>query len=75
MKSLGDRMKEYENVFYLQLPKRMPVIVRLDGKAFHTFTKRFVKPFDIRMEELMEQTAYKLVDNVQNCILAYYFSD
>ena len=38
--SLGDRMKEfYENRSKLYLPRRVPVIIRLDGKAFHSFTK------------------------------------
>ncbi len=41
---LGDRMKRYENVFQrVSLVRRMPVIIRLDGKAFHTFTRGFVK--------------------------------
>lgn len=44
--SLGDRMKRYENVPKVRLVRRMPVIIRLDGKAFHTFTRGFVKPFD-----------------------------
>lgn len=44
--SLGDRMKTYEAVPKVKLVRRMPVIIRLDGKAFHTFTRGFVKPFD-----------------------------
>ena len=39
--SLGDRMKGYENAFRHYLPRRMPVIIRIDGKAFHTYTKGF----------------------------------
>ena len=43
--SLGDRMKEfYENRAKTKLTRRMPVIIRLDGRAFHTFTKGFAKP-------------------------------
>lgn len=48
--SLGDRMKGYENVTRTKLVRRMPVIIRIDGKAFHTFTKGFDKPFDGRNE-------------------------
>ena len=44
--SLGDRMKKYEGVSRNYLTRRVPVIIRLDGKAFHTFTKGFKKPFD-----------------------------
>ena len=43
--SLGDRMKEsYENRSKTYLTRRVPVIIRLDGKAFHTFTKNHKKP-------------------------------
>lgn len=42
---LGFRMKTfYEQVPKLRLMRRTPVAVRIDGKAFHTFTKGFVKP-------------------------------
>ena len=45
--SLGDRMKEfYENRSKTYLTRRTPVIIRLDGKAFHSFTKGFKKPYD-----------------------------
>lgn len=45
--SLGDRMKEYENTFRFYLPKRLPVIIRCDGRAFHTLTHNFDRPFDV----------------------------
>ena len=55
--SLGDRMKgNYENRAKTQLLRRTPVIIRLDGKAFHTFTKGFEKPFDKTMVEAMQAT-------------------
>ena len=44
--SLGDRMKEYENVSRIYLTRRVPAMIRVDGKAFHTFTKGLEKPFD-----------------------------
>ena len=44
--SLGDRMKGYESVSKTVLMKRVPVVIRIDGKAFHTFTRGFIKPFD-----------------------------
>lgn len=47
---LGDRMKSYyENRSKTFLARRTPVIIRLDGKAFHTFTRGFNKPFDEAM--------------------------
>lgn len=44
--SLGDRMKRnYEGAYTLLLPCRMPVVIRIDGKAFHTWTRGIERPF------------------------------
>ena len=49
--ALGSRMKEfYENASKTYLTRRTPVILRLDGKAFHTLTKGCIKPFDFNIE-------------------------
>lgn len=73
--SLGDRMKRYENVPKVRLVRRMPVIVRLDGKAFHTFTRGFVKPFDSLLMQTMNDTMKYLCENIQGCVMAYTQSD
>lgn len=51
--SLDKRMKGYEYVTRTYLTRRTPVIIRLDGKAFHTFTRGFNKPFDDIMVKTM----------------------
>lgn len=73
--SLGDRMKTYEGCSKTHLIRRMPVIIRLDGKAFHTLTKKLEKPYDTDFSDLMISTAEYLVKNVMNCKLAYVQSD
>jgi tRNA(His) 5'-end guanylyltransferase len=74
--SLGDRMKEfYENRAKTSLVRRMPVIIRLDGKAFHTFTRGFAKPFDKRMIETMQETTLELCKSIQGCVFGYTQSD
>ena len=73
--NLGDRMKCYENVSRVYLTKRIPVIIRLDGKAFHTFTKSFRKPFDKILMETMWETSKYLCANIQGCKIAYTQSD
>lgn len=74
--SLGERMKEfYENRAKTKLTRRTPVIIRLDGKAFHTFTRGFAKPFDKRMIEAMQETTLELCKNIQGCVLGYTQSD
>lgn len=73
--SLGDRMKGYENIWKTKLPRRMPMIIRVDGKAFHTYTKNCVKPFDINLASLMDNTAKHLCENIQGAQIAYVQSD
>jgi len=73
--SLGDRMKQYEAVPKNFLLRRTPVIIRLDGKAFHTFTRGFDKPFDEAIEIAMETTMLRLCQNIQGCVLGYTQSD
>lgn len=75
IKSLSDRMKEYEDVSNIRLTKRTPVIVRIDGKAFHTYTRGLDKPFDDELSDAMQFVCEKLVKEVQGCKLAYTQSD
>lgn len=73
--NLGDRMKDYENISRMHLTKKLPVIIRLDGKAFHTFTRGFNKPFDNVLMISMQETAKYLCANIMNCKMAYTQSD
>lgn len=73
--NLGDRMKTYERNSKKYLENKKPVIIRVDGKAFHSFTKHLRKPFDEVLEEAMLDTAEELCKNVMNCKMAYTQSD
>lgn len=75
MKNLGDRMKMYESVSKNSLVRRMPVIIRLDGCHFHTFTRGFDKPFDEVLTKTMKETMLYLCQNIQGCVLGYTQSD
>lgn len=72
---LAERMKGYEkrNRYYLQ--RRMPVILRLDMRAGHSFTKGFKRPFDEVFIKSMQNTAKYLCENIQNSKLSYQQSD
>ena len=73
---LGTRMKEfYEQVPKTKLVRRMPVAIRIDGKAFHTFTRGFRKPFDNILIKTMQETTKYLCENIQGCVLGYTQSD
>lgn len=73
--SLGDRMKGYENISRNYLTRRVPVIIRIDGKAFHTFTKGMKKPFDRLLMTAMQDTMQFLCKNIQGCVFGYTQSD
>lgn len=73
--SLGDRMKSYEDSNRHYLPIRMPVILRIDGKAFHSYTKGCKRPVDDNLVDVMNQTATYLCKNIQGAQLAYVQSD
>ena len=73
---LGRRMKDfYENVPKTRLVRRTPVAIRIDGKAFHTFTRGLEKPFDEVLGRAMRETMKYLCENIQGCVLGYTQSD
>ena len=73
--SLGDRMKTYEDAFRYVLPPRLPVIVRVDGKAFHQYTDGLDRPFCDKFSAAMDGVAGYLMSVVQGARLAYIQSD
>jgi tRNA(His) 5'-end guanylyltransferase len=76
MRDIGDRMKEnYEDRQRFYLTRRTPVIVRVDGQAFHTFTRGFKRPFDERLLTSMIAGAEVVFQAMQGCKLAYIQSD
>lgn len=75
---IGDRMKSlYEDRTRFSLPGKNYIIIRLDGKAFHTLTKqlKFKKPFDDNFIEMMNETTKYLCKNIQGVVLGYVQSD
>ena len=69
------RMKKYEYVSRTYLTTRTPVIIRIDGKCFHSFTRGFKKPFDEILSGTMQGTMKYLCENIQGCVLGYTQSD
>ena len=68
-------MKSYEDVYRTYLPPKNYFILRIDGKAFHSFTKDLEKPFDRGLNDAMDFTTRLLCCQVQGSILAYVQSD
>lgn len=73
---LGTRMKQfYEDRFRYKLPRRAYTIMRVDGKAFHTYTKGLQRPFDDGLIEDMNNTAAYLCKNIMGAKMGYVQSD
>ena len=74
--ALGKRMKEYyETIPKLKLMRKCPVILRIDGRHFHSVTRGLKRPFDEILAETMKDTMRYLCENIQGCVLGYTQSD
>lgn len=72
---LGKRMKAYENESNKKLVKKLPVIIRVDGKGFSAFAEKLEKPFDDILIDSMHETMRFLCKHVTGCVLGYCQSD
>jgi len=72
---LKERMEKYDLSFQYYLPHRIPAIVRIDGRAFHTLTKKMTKPFSQKFATCMDIIAMDLLAEIQNSRFAYLLSD
>ena len=72
---LDDKMKIYEKTMNPYINTNLPIIIRLDGKNFSQFTKKFNKPFDERLTKLMNDTTKYMLDYVDSAKIAYHQSD
>ena len=73
---LGERMKtQHEDRTRFSLPRRTYTIIRLDGKAFHTYTKGLEKPFDDALIEDMDNSIISMLPHIQGAVFAYTQSD
>jgi tRNA(His) guanylyltransferase len=74
--SLGDRMKrQYEDISRVMLPRRTHTIVRVDGKAFHAYTRKMERPYDKQFMEVMDAVACALCAEMQGSQFAFVQSD
>lgn len=73
---LGNRMKSYyEDRYRISLPRKTNIILRIDGKAFHTYTKGLNRPFDTGFQADMNETTKFLCENIQGAKFGYVQSD
>lgn len=72
---LGDRCKSFEGT---EANRRamlgLPLLARLDGRAFHTFTRGLRRPYDPGMSQAMIETTRYLVEKM-TALVGYTQSD
>jgi tRNA(His) guanylyltransferase len=74
--ALGDRMKgSYEDRTRFFLPRRTYTILRVDGRAFHTWTRGLSKPYDNEMMACMDAAGAALCNEVAGAKFAFTQSD
>src|SRR5271167_4207704 len=72
---LGDRMKRHEKATSFTLPCRTYTILRVDGRAFHTWTRGLTKPYDLDMMSCMDAAAITLCKEISGAQFAFVQSD
>src|ERR1017187_7260055 len=72
----GNKVKEIEQMEAgRKFLANLPVCVRIDGKSFHTYTKKLKRPYDERLVNCFVETTKFLVDQIQGCVIGYTQSD
>jgi tRNA(His) 5'-end guanylyltransferase len=74
IENLGNKYKKYESEYLLLLDKTKYSILRVDGNAFHTYTKKFNKPFDEKIANAMIYATKEWIKKF-NGIIGYTQSD
>jgi tRNA(His) guanylyltransferase len=73
--ALGDRMKRYEETTRFVLPRRTYTIIRVDGRAFHSWTRGLDRPYDLNFIQCIDAAAVALCEQISGAQFAYVQSD
>jgi tRNA(His) 5'-end guanylyltransferase len=73
--NLGEKHKALEHAERRYLPRRTNTLIRLDGKAFHSYTRGVERPFSTGLSRAMQETMLRLCEGIQGCQLGYTQSD
>lgn len=75
VESLSSRQKAYEQSYDQQIIRRLPIIIRCDGRKFHRVTRKLQRPFCDKMLSLMANTMLHTAMEIEGAIFAYQQSD
>lgn len=72
----GEKFKQLEREFEMRLDKNKFFGIRLDGRAFHTFTKGFNRPYDMELMNIMDEAVKRVITDVlPEALFGYTQSD
>lgn len=72
---LATRQKQYEEAYDYKIIRRLPIIIRIDGKNFSKLTKKISKPFSPEFMDLMANTMLNISKDIDGTVFAYQQSD
>lgn len=73
---LGDKIKsQFEDALRVYLPRRTHLVIRIDGRRFHTFTRKLERPYDRRLADALDSAALALAGEMSGCRLGFGQSD
>lgn len=75
MNKIDEDLKSYENSNQIYLLKNIPIVVRIEGKGFRTFTRGLEKPFDARLNKVMRDTLISVCRTIKGVVMGYTISD
>lgn len=77
MNALGDRCKQYERNSSHYFMRGVPIVLRVDGRSFHSWTKKAgcIKPFDDHLITSMFEAAKSVSKEMSNFVALYAQSD
>jgi len=71
---ISDRMKLYERSYDQRLVRRLPVVIRVDGKNFSKLTRKLSKP-SYAFLDAMALTLKDVASSIEGCVFGYTQSD
>jgi len=73
---LGERIKRYyEDALRIQVPRQTHVVLRIDGRGFHQFTRGMERPYSGPLADALDTAALALCSEMMGCKFAYGQSD
>ncbi len=67
--------QDYEDALRLFVPRRTYLVIRIDGRGFHTFTRKMERPYSRPLADALDQAAMALCGEMIGCRFAYGQSD